>query len=132
MPKRKNNTPAAPAGRPWPATALFTVLFLAVSAFSWWVMRDEPVRAGMLDAHLAEVQARRFPNGVRLEAAWTGNGVADWILAELVAAFIAAAAGWDPGARLLQAYLLVHFAAVVGLLAAEAGRARNRWRVLSL
>ncbi|KAK7751905.1 hypothetical protein SLS62_006206 [Diatrype stigma] len=136
MSRKKKDAPittaaAAAAARPWPATTLFTGLFLGASAFSWWVMRDEPGRAGMFDAHLAEVRARRFPNGVRLEAAWTGNGFADWLLTELVAAFIAAAAGWDPAARLLQAYLLVHFAAVVGLLAAEAGRARNAWRVLS-
>lgn len=95
-------------------------------------MRAEPGAAGVFDTHLAEVQARVFPNGTRLKSEWTGNEVADWLLTELAAAFIGGAAGWDHGVRLQQSYLLVHFAAVVGLLGTEACRGRNRWRVLSL
>ena len=128
-------SPPRPADRPWPATAAVAGVLVALSGFLVWAMRVEPITSGALGPHIAEVEGRVFPHdgGTRLREVYTGVFPAvDALLLLLVGAFLAGPANWDPAIRLQQIYLLITFAAVVGIATVESCRVRNRWRVLSL
>ncbi|RYO99222.1 hypothetical protein DL764_006881 [Monosporascus ibericus] len=125
-----DDSPAA-TSRPRLTTSLFALSFLAISAVSLRLMRLEPTSEGAFAAYYAEVYARALPDGTPLETRYTGIWAVDWMLTGIVAAFLPGVAGADGGIRLQQSYLLLQFGTVIGLLAVEASRVKNRRGVLS-
>ncbi|RYP27654.1 hypothetical protein DL767_007584 [Monosporascus sp. MG133] len=130
MAAKAEDFPAA-TSRPRLITSLFALTFLAISGVSLWLIRLEPTSEGAFAAYYAEVDARALPDGTPLETRYTGIWAVDWMLTFMVAGFLPGVAGADGGVRLQQSYLLLQFVTVVGLLAVEASRVKNRWRVLS-
>ncbi|KAI0383242.1 hypothetical protein F5Y04DRAFT_31274 [Hypomontagnella monticulosa] len=122
--------PPAPTTRR-PLNGLFLLTFFAISGLFTWLMRVDTVVNEVPTGFHTVVEDSRLENGTPLVTRYTGVTVIDEAAKFLVAAFIAGPARWDDGIREQQSYFLMHWFAPVCVWAIEAGRRRNKGRIVS-
>lgn len=117
--------------RPYTATAVFGLVFVALSAAFLWLMRVETALKDIPVGFLEQVESKTYANGTPIRTRYTGIAAIDSIY-WLVAAFVAGPLSWDEGVRVQQMHFLVQFFAVVAIWNVEACRVRHSWRLISL
>jgi hypothetical protein len=117
--------------RPYPATAVFGLIFIALSVACLWLMRVETALKDIPVGFIEQVESKIYANGTPIRTHYTGIAAIDFIY-PLVAAFIAGPLGWDEGVRVHQMHFFVQLFAIVAIWNVEACRVRHSWRLISL
>ncbi|KAF2812035.1 uncharacterized protein BDZ99DRAFT_259997 [Mytilinidion resinicola] len=108
------------------------IFFVSLPALAVQLMHLSDAATALAELPFQDVvTSLTFPNKQPLRERYTGIEPLDLGLRFLVAAFLPAAAGWDPGYEIQQIYFIVSCLAIIAIWAVEAGRKGNARAVTS-
>ena len=107
-----------------------TILYGILIAVATYLMRIYSNTHLALDKYMQRtVNNKTFPNGMPLYSDITGIAGLDFVIGNLIVAFVDGSAGWDPAIQLQQIHFLFSYFAVISILEVEASRKGSGWTI---